>query len=102
MADLTEPPDIDDILRRLVEQPSYAAQILTVAARLLELDIFTPLTPWSLDQAVTGAEKAILHTLPESVQHIASTRARNHLPYPYAGTRREYADRLHAAAKEIA
>ncbi|MBZ6258837.1 hypothetical protein KVH22_25310 [Streptomyces olivaceus] len=98
MPDLTQPPDIDEALRKLVEQPSYASQVLTVTARLTERRALTPVTARSLHEDLQTAEATILGTLPESVQHIASTRARTHLPYPYAGTAHEYAARLRTAA----
>jgi hypothetical protein len=97
----TQPPDIDEVLHRLIEQPSYAAQVLTVTARLLERDTISEVTPWSLDQDLAVAETAILGTLPESVRHIASTRARRALPVPYAGNRGAYAGRLRAAAEAL-
>lgn len=101
MVDLTQPSDMDEALRTLVEQPSYAAQVLTVAARLAEYRGTTLVTPWSLNEDLLIAEAAILDPLPEAVQHIASTRARTHLPYPYVGTGNEYATRLRAAAKAL-
>ncbi|MFG2679209.1 hypothetical protein [Streptomyces sp. NPDC048392] len=91
---------MDEALRKLVEQPSYAAQVLTVTARLTERRS-TPVNPWSLHEDLLTAEAAILDPLPEAVQHIATTRARTHLPYPYAGTGHEYATRLREAAEAL-
>ncbi|MFJ8049837.1 hypothetical protein [Streptomyces luteogriseus] len=98
----TQTIDAGEVLASVLTEPSYPAQILTVTARLVELDMFTSVTPWSLDQHVTTAEATILvNSLPEAVHHDASTRARNALPQPYSGTPTEYARQLRTAAKAL-
>ncbi|MEV7793399.1 hypothetical protein AB0O68_15610 [Streptomyces sp. NPDC087512] len=80
--------------------PSYAAQILIVAARALRLhDSLGAVTPWTVHDVLDTGEKAILTTLPDAVRADARARARAALPQiPRNITRGEYALRLDAAA----
>lgn len=79
---------------------SYAAQILTVAARVLPYgDSVGDVNPWNLHEALTTAEDAIVGQLPEAVRHDASTRARASLPKLTAISRGEYAQQLRTMAE---
>ncbi|WP_326728998.1 hypothetical protein [Streptomyces phaeochromogenes] len=84
-----------------VREPSYAAQILTVAERLLQRDCTEPVDAWTLDDDLTTATDAIVATLPAVVAESAALLARAQLP-PFTGiSRGEYALRLHTAAREL-
>ncbi|KMS71319.1 hypothetical protein ACH49_24815 [Streptomyces leeuwenhoekii] len=86
----------------VLTEPSYAAQVLTVAARVLRLhDSTGPVDPWNVHDALTTGEQAVLTTLPESVRTDASTRARAALPPITRISRGEYALRLADAAKGL-
>lgn len=102
MPDLTQTIDPGEVLTKTLSEPSYASQILTVAARVLPYgDSVGSVNAWNLHDALTTAEAEIVGTLPEAVRHTASLRARNALP-PLAGiSRGEYAIRLRAAAKGL-
>src|SRR5689334_22636476 len=71
----TQPPDIDEALRRLITQPSYGAQVLTVTARMLEIDAVQPLTGLAREHALDIAVDAILRTLPDIVCRDSMARA---------------------------
>ncbi|WP_228985065.1 hypothetical protein, partial [Streptomyces sp. DH12] len=76
--------------------------VLTVAARVLRLQgSADPVTPWTVHDALTTGEAAVLDSLPEAVRADASARARNTLPQITRISRGEYALRLQAAAKEL-
>ncbi|MFI5685875.1 hypothetical protein [Streptomyces sp. NPDC051636] len=94
----TQPDPTDEALRRLIEQPSYGAQLLNFAARLLNMDATADMDDASLRRAMNIATDAVLKDLPEVVRDIALQRARSHMP-PLTGiTRGEAALRLRAAA----
>ncbi|AYD81676.1 hypothetical protein SEA_KROMP_75 [Streptomyces phage Kromp] len=102
MPDLTQPPDIDEALRALVEQPSYAARTLVFTARLLERDPAEPMTNRAGGLAMTMAIDAVLGTLPQAVRDDSVARATNALPDLTGDiTRGEAALRLRAAAKGL-
>ncbi|MEU3507930.1 hypothetical protein ABZ733_08360 [Streptomyces longwoodensis] len=102
MADLTQPPDIDEALRRLIEQPSYGAQILIVTARMLEMDAAEPTTWTARRRAWNIAIDAVLGRLPEAVRHDSIERAQRALPDLTGSiTRGEAALRLRAAAERL-
>ncbi|MFF9215597.1 hypothetical protein [Streptomyces viridosporus] len=101
MADLTQPPDIDEALRTLLTEPSYGAQVLTVTARMLEVDSTQPVTELGREYALDIAADTILHTLPDAVCQDSMARAYRALPPLEPVTRGEYALRLRAAAKEL-
>lgn len=91
-----------EVLATVLAEPSYAAQILIVAARVLSHgDSVGPVDAWNLHDALTTAEAAIVGTLPEAVQHDASARARAALPPLTRISRGEYAIQLSAAAKDL-
>ncbi|MCG0066286.1 hypothetical protein L0F81_23845 [Streptomyces tricolor] len=86
----------------VLPEPSYAAQILTVAARVLCLgSSVAPVTPWSVHDALTTGEKAITATLPDAVRADASARARAMLPQIARTSCGEYAVRLADAARDL-
>ncbi|MFC9682703.1 hypothetical protein [Streptomyces sp. NPDC056948] len=82
----------------VLTEPSYAAQILTVTARLLGFTAQT-INIWQLERDLTTAADAVCGTLPEAVRHDASTRARASLPPLPLGTQaHDYAEQLRSAA----
>ncbi|MFE9935877.1 hypothetical protein [Streptomyces hirsutus] len=97
----TQPPDIDEALRRLIEQPSYGAQALIVTARMLELDSTEPVTRLACERALDIAADTILRNLPDVVCSDSMDRVYRALPPLTQITRGEYALRLRAAAKEL-
>lgn len=101
MHDLTHRPPPRAVLPPAVPEPSYAAQILTVTAWVLELVAVEPLTQAALDDALRTAAAGIVGHLPAVVAESATLRARAHLaPLPDI-THAEYALRLRATAKEM-
>jgi hypothetical protein len=98
----TQPDPTDEALRRLIEQPSYAAQVLITTARLLEMDATQPMTGLARERAIDIASDSILRTLPEVVCRDSLARAYRVLPgTPEPITRGEYALRLRATAKDL-
>ncbi|MFI6639967.1 hypothetical protein [Streptomyces sp. NPDC050504] len=94
------PFDADELLGRILTEPSFPAQILIVAARLMASST-DPINPWTLHQRLTTAEDAICGILPDPVRTDASSRARAALPplggapqWQYATTLREIAGSL--------
>jgi hypothetical protein len=99
----THPDPIDEALHRLIEQPSYGAQVLVCTARMLTMDADEAMTADSLRRAMAIATDTVLGTLPEAVRNIALERALRAVPHDLTGiTRGEAALRLRAAAKAIA
>jgi hypothetical protein len=99
--DLIHRPPPLAALPSAVSGPSYATQILTVTACLLELSPSAPLTPPDLDDALLTAAAGIIGELPTVVVESATLRARSHLPSCDDVTHAEYALRLRAAAKAL-
>jgi hypothetical protein len=99
--DLTQPTPTDVALRRLIEQPSYGAQVLIVMARMLEMDPAEPMTGRAGAMAMNIATDAVLTPLPHVVRADSIDRARRVLPDLSGITRGEAALRLRAAAKEL-
>jgi hypothetical protein len=98
----SEQSDATDVaLRTLLEQPSYAAQTLTVAARVLELDAAQPITGAARQHAIDIAAEAILGKLPPVVRWESRTRLDSALPPLTPISRGEYALLLRAAAKGL-
>lgn len=85
----------------VLTQPSYAAQILTVAARILDMHPAEPVNRAVANAAVNIAVTAITATLPEAVRDAAITRAANVRPVADSGTCAHYADTLRACATHI-
>lgn len=80
-------------------EPSYAAQIVILTARILDMTPTEPLTPPTLDEALRTAITAILQTLPTAVEHDAVQLATAALPPTHAGeTCGEHAIRLRTTA----
>lgn len=102
MADLIEPSDIDVALRVLLDQPSYAAQVLIVTARMLEMDPTQPMSDRAGGMAMTIAIDTVLKPLPQVINDDSVARATRALPDLTGDiTRGEAALRLRAAAKEL-
>jgi len=99
--DLTQPTPTDEALRRLIDQPSYGAQVLIVAARLLEMDPTEPMTGRAGGMAMTIAIDTVLKNLPQVVSDDSVARARRALPDLSGITRGEAALRLRAAAEAL-
>ncbi|MGW0131913.1 hypothetical protein [Streptomyces sp. NPDC003299] len=86
----------------VLTEPSYAAQVLIVAARVLRLgDTAGAIHPSNVHDALNTGENAILTTLPDTVRADASARARGALPQLTRITCGEYAERLDDAAKGL-
>lgn len=101
MPDLTHPPMQPAALPSAVTGPSYAAQILTVAAWVLELDSTGAMTQPGLEDALTTAAAGVVSHLPAVVAETATLRARTQLT-PYTGiSHGEYALRLRAVARGV-
>ena len=97
-----QPSPVDVALDVLLNQPSYAAQMLITTARLLEMDPWRPLTGVDLERAIDIAGDAILRTLPDVVAADSMQRMYRALPdRPAPLTRGEYALRLRQAAKNM-
>ncbi|MGW0795157.1 hypothetical protein [Streptomyces sp. NPDC002692] len=101
MPDLTYPRTPLAALPPAVTDPPLAAQILTVAAWVLELDATAELTPAGLDDAMQTGAAGIVGHLPAAVAETASIRAHAELPPYDVITRGEYALRLRAMARGI-
>jgi len=97
----TQPTPIDEALRRLIEQPSYGAQVLIVTARMLEMDPTEPMTNRAGGKAMTIAIDTILKPLPRAVGDDSLTRATRALPDLTGITRGEAALRLRKAARDL-
>ncbi|MFE6486611.1 hypothetical protein ACFVGN_27260 [Streptomyces sp. NPDC057757] len=102
MPDPIQPDPVDEGLRALVTEPSYAAQVLNATARLLELGAPESLTVLACERALDVAADGILRTLPEVVHRDSLARAAAVLPLITEGiTRGEYALQLRDAARRI-
>ncbi|MGI5408698.1 hypothetical protein ACQEV9_18130 [Streptomyces chartreusis] len=98
----TDPDAVDVALRVLLTEPSYAAQTLIVAARMLEMDAASPITANAREHAMDIATDVVLAKLPEAVDHESRRTAYRALPpLAPAGTRGEYAHRLRAVAEDL-
>lgn len=85
-----------------LDGPSYTAQVLLVAARLLRVTPTAELTPSGLTYAMTIATDSVLGTLPEVVAEATITAVAEVLPEARPGeTRGEYAIRLHDEAGRV-
>ncbi|MBW5420294.1 hypothetical protein GKQ77_01745 [Streptomyces sp. BG9H] len=100
MPETIDLPQADEALRRVLAEPSLAAQILLVTARLLGESTDT-LGMHQLDRRLTTAIDAICGALPEAVRTDAATRARSALPPLTSISCGRYAAHLRAAAREL-
>lgn len=99
MPDLTQPDPVDVGLRVLLDQPSYAAQVLITLARVLELDARQEMTGLVRERAVDIAADTILRTLPDVVARESRARAYAVMPaLTLDATRGQYALLVRAAA----
>ncbi|MGO4630525.1 hypothetical protein AB4225_06210 [Streptomyces sp. 2RAF24] len=81
-------------------EPSYTAQVLLVAARVLDMDPATELYPVTLTYAMDTAADSVLRTLPTPVANATRAAVREVLPEARpAETRGEYALRLRQIAR---
>lgn len=88
--------------RPALPEPSYPAQILTVAARILTMEPpHWTLDTHTLNAAMHTAGRAVLATLPESVQQEARSRTRAALPAIAGQSRGQYAERLRYTARGL-
>lgn len=99
--DLTQPTPTDEALRRLIEQPSYGAQVLIVTARMLEMDPDQPMDQRAGGMAMTIAIDTVLKPLPRAVADDSIARATRALPDLTSITRGEAALRLRTAAEVL-
>ncbi|MEV0090429.1 hypothetical protein [Streptomyces sp. NPDC050738] len=84
---------------RVLPGPSYAAQMLLVTARILEMTPLLPLFAPVLDEALRIAAAAILHRVPAVVEQDALRLATAALPPVHPGeTCGEHAIRLRTTA----
>jgi hypothetical protein len=97
----TQPSLTDEALRRLIEQPSYDAQVLIVTARMLEMDPTEPMTQRAGGMAMTIAIDTVLKPLPKAAADDSVARATRALPDLTGITRGEAALRLRKAAKDL-
>jgi len=97
----TQPTPTDEALRHLIEQPSYGAQVLIVAARILEMDPAELMTGRVGGMAMTIAIDTVLTPLPKVVADDSVARAKRALPDLANITRGEAALRLRAAAEAL-
>jgi hypothetical protein len=101
LSNLTHRPPRLAVPPNTLAEPSYAAQILTITAWVLELVAVEPLTQAALDDALRTAAAGIVGHLPAVVAESASLRARATLTPIADITHGEYALRLRAAAREM-
>lgn len=97
----TQPDPRDEALRRLIDEPSYAARVLTTTARLLEMDPTVPMTNVAGGLAMNIAADTVLQSLPDVVRRDNLDRAADAVPDLAGVTRGEAALRLRAAAKAL-
>lgn len=102
MPDLTQPDPVDVGLRILLDQPSYAAQVLITLARVLEFDHSHAMTGLVRERAADIAADTILRTLPDVVARESLARAYAAMP-PLAldVTRGQYALLVRTAARSL-
>ncbi|MFE5658346.1 hypothetical protein ACFQ9H_19415 [Streptomyces sp. NPDC056517] len=85
-----------------LDGPSYTAQVLLVAARLVGVASATDLTPAAVTYAMNIATESVLGTLPEVVAEATRAAVREVLPEAYdRETRGEYALRLREIAGRV-
>lgn len=92
--------ELDDTLQRLLTEPSYAAQILTTTADVLDGDPHLNVNAFTLDYAARIAAHQVTDGLPDVVATEALTAAKRLLPLAYPGeTCGKYAIRLRDIAQ---
>ncbi|WP_406157721.1 hypothetical protein [Streptomyces canus] len=97
----TQPDPVDEGLRVLLTEPTYAAQVLIVTARMLEMDPAEPMTGRAGGMAMNIATDTVLTPLPQAVRDDSIDRATRVLPDLSGITRGEAALRLRAAAEVL-
>ncbi|MFM9542299.1 hypothetical protein [Streptomyces turgidiscabies] len=102
MPDLTQPDAVDVGLRILLDQPSYAAQVLITLARVLELHPAHEMTGLVRERAVDIAADTILRTLPDVVARDSLARAYSAMPaLTLDASRGQYALLVRTAARSL-
>lgn len=102
MPDLTQPDPVDVGMAVLLDQPSYAAQVLVTFARLLELDAREEMTGLVRERGIDIAADTILRELPNVVCRESLTRAYAVMPaLTLHATRGQYALLVRTAAREL-
>jgi succinylarginine dihydrolase len=102
MPERTDHTDWDNILRRVLSEPSTAARILTATAAILDGDPHLTVNAFSLDYAAKLATEMVTEQLPAVVATEALSAAHRALPLGRpGGTCGEYAQLLRAAAKTV-
>ncbi|WP_406469033.1 hypothetical protein OH738_18085 [Streptomyces hirsutus] len=76
---------------------NLAARILTAAAGTLARDLYSPVTVWSLEDALTAADAQVLADISGPDRDAAREQSRSSLP-PVLGTCTEYAQQLRRLA----
>jgi hypothetical protein len=85
-----------------IAEPTFTAQILLVAAHILDMDPTHPLDPRVLDASMDAAADAVLRPLPDIVRSQTLDSVRVALPRSVDGdTRAEYALRLRQTARSV-
>lgn len=102
MPDLTQPNPVDVGLRVLLDEPSYAAQVLITFACLLELDGRQEMTGLVRERGIDIAADTILRTLPNVVCRESLSRVYAAMPaLTLDATRGQYALLVRAAAGSL-
>ncbi|AAR29712.1 hypothetical protein VWBp22 [Streptomyces phage VWB] len=98
----TAPTPLAPLSATPADGPSYTAQVLIVAARILDMDPGTELYPVTIAFAVNTACDTVLSTLPAIVAEVVRTSVGDVLPEAREGeTRGEYALRLRQIAGSV-
>jgi hypothetical protein len=85
----------------LAPPQSFAAQILTVTARVIELNLMSPFGLRALDEDVRTAIDAVLGKSPDAVAADSESRARHTLPPIGPHSRCQYAALLRETARRL-
>lgn len=102
MPDLTQPDPVDVGLRVLLTEPSYAAQVLIIFARVLEIDAREEMTGLVRERGIDIAADTILRTLPDVVARESLARVYNAMPaLTLDATRGQYALLVRTAARDL-
>lgn len=96
------PSPFDDLLRRVLSEPSRAQQVALATAELLEADSFLLFTEDLFTTAILTAVRQVLAGVPGIVAAEAMTAVYEELPETFPGdTAGEYAMRLRASAMDL-
>ena len=102
MPEPTERFDLDEALRRILDEPSTAARIVLAAADSLDEHPHLTITPFDRGYAAQAGVTAVTKGMPAVVAEEAIRAAFLAMPTPYlAETCGEYALRLRDVAREL-